>query len=87
MTIMAAMRMTAQPKLVSKTEFKIEKGIPLPRGAGRAAIYPFADLEVSDSVVLPMRARQAAYGWAKRNNRIFVCSPVDARNVRVWRTA
>jgi hypothetical protein len=79
--------MTAQPKIVSTTEYKIEKGVPLPRGAGRAGIYPFIELGVADSVVLPMRARQAAYSWAKRHSRTFVCSPVDARNVRVWRTA
>lgn len=75
--------------------FFIEKNIALPRGKivpeelGRPPIYPFADMEVGDSILGPTEMRTAAYAWAKRNapDWKMVTRSVGAFNVRVWRAA
>jgi hypothetical protein len=80
--------MTAAPKLVSTTAYKIEKNVPIPTSNGRGQRkYPFSELEIGDSVVIPSKSRSAAYSWAHLHSRRFVCKPVDADTIRVWRTA
>ena len=37
----------------SNTEVTIEKTVPMPRGTGRAIIYPWDEMEVGDSFFYP----------------------------------
>jgi hypothetical protein len=77
----------AQPKLVSNTEFKIEKGVPVPRGASGRNKFPFGQMEVGDSIVIPLASRAAAYSWANLHRPIRFTARIDGDTVRVWRTA
>lgn len=70
---------------------KIEKNIPIPAAAHRGArIWPFADMQVGDSVLIPMErakpARSAATTLGKRRGFRFVTRAVDG-GLRVWRSA
>ena len=79
----------AKPLLVSNTVYKIEKNIPIPfsSGQGRFPKYPFAQMQVGDSVLIPLNSRSAAYSWAKLHDRRFTCRPEGTKSVRVWRIA
>lgn len=72
---------------------RIEKNIPIPPRAR----FPFAELEVGDSFLVPadqvnwngrtsMVAR-VANTTGRRLNRKFVCRTNPDRSVRVWREA
>lgn len=85
--------MPAQPKIVATTEFKIEKGVPVPntaKGGGRVPHYPFAAMGVGDSFFVAGKTAATfsgtVAGWALRHNVKFMCRTVDG-GVRVWRTA
>jgi hypothetical protein len=79
-----------QPKLavVGEPLFKIEKGVPI-RGAA-ADVYPFRDMEVGDSFLVPSgsarQARNAAYMFGARNSVKFKSRAVSG-GLRVWRIA
>jgi len=72
------------------TKFVIEKGVPVaPPGN---SIYPFGELDVGDSFLLPTGAgnasafRRSASLWAARHGAKVTIRKVDG-GVRVWRTA
>lgn len=70
------------------TDFKIEKGIPAPAKRGK---YPFAEMEVGDSFLVPGAATSAEISSAVsyRKNRYqeqYICRSVDG-GLRVWRIA
>lgn len=52
-------------------EFRIEKGIPIPMKVGRTPIYPFVEMEVDDSVFIPIepytRSKHSMIANAARN--------------------
>jgi len=74
-------------------KYKIDRGIPLPqnRKRGRKASYPFADLEIGDSFLVPFAnvrtMRSAAYQARIRMDKTFYCAKEGQHSVRVWRTA
>ena len=71
-------------------QFKIEKDVPIPgKSVGRRCKYPFKDMEVGDSVLLPMQIKQV-------HSRLYHCRhqlgfKFTARSseggVRCWRIA
>ena len=64
--------------------YEIEKGIPMPAHTKRKPKYPWADMEVGDSFVVPGTRRPIppkalrADGWRWRTS-------VEEGGVRVWR--
>ena len=79
------------------TDYKIEKGVPLPPGAGRKGRnkYPWYEMEVGDSCFLPdadpRAVSQAASNVARRNNGLRFATRAVTENgvkgVRVWKIA
>lgn len=83
---------------------KIEANIPIPpRGPlvskGRPALYPFADMQIGDSFMVPikasdpqkqkrlaMRVTNAAYANARLHGKKYATRVMDG-GVRVWRVA
>lgn len=85
--------MATKPKLVSESEFKIEKGIPIPRSAHHRK-YPFANMSVGDSVFIPrgkwsdLAAAVTGICSAVRSYRDMKFTTrrdVENDGVRVWR--
>jgi hypothetical protein len=75
------------------TEFKIEKSISIPPTGvgGRVGKYPWAEMEVGDSLFIPGKTAYSMgstpSGWAARHPPYkFLCRTVDG-GVRVWRIA
>jgi hypothetical protein len=75
-------------------QFKIEKGVPLPSWqTGRAgqSKYPFADLQVGDSFLVPHFAKTSQMSaligrWQRtHSNQRFATRKVEGGGVRVWR--
>ena len=70
--------------------FKIEKGIPQPQGGGRFSLYPWQELEVGDSFMVPnaklstIRCSVARQNVGDKNGKKFRAANVDG-GVRVWR--
>lgn len=67
--------------------YRIEKNVPIPM---RGSPYPFAEMEVSDSVLVPEsvgeNARMAAHRHGKKFGKTFISRTVE-NGVRIWRTA
>ena len=72
-----------------KPTYAIEKNVPLPTsgGPGFPPKYPFGQMDVGDSVVVPKGGRTAAYVFAHRRNWRFACRPEGDDTFRVWRVA
>lgn len=69
-------------------EFLIETGIPIPERRHRDSKYPFAFMEVGDSVLLDMsvaRAGSVAKGIGKPRGFKFTVRKIAEGQVRVWR--
>lgn len=79
------------------SEIKIDKGVPVPsRGGGRRPKYPWARMEVGDSIFEPGVCQNTiagiARGWRNRNapdqmHRTKIVTENGVRGVRVWRIA
>lgn len=74
---------------VTKHDFAIEKNIPVPDWRVRAR-YPFKDMQVGDSFLIPQGDRKKVYPAASaagaRHGKKFAVRKVDD-GVRVWRVA
>lgn len=72
--------------MASNSEFKIERNIPIHRH--RHTKFPFAEMEIGDSFLLPdatsTNAATPAYKWAKANGWKFTARKLE-KGVRVWR--
>ena len=73
------------------SEFKIEKGVPMPDNRNYGATrYPFRQMEVGDSLFVPGQTTATFSGvpggWARRAGFKFACRTVEG-GVRVWRVA
>lgn len=76
------------------TQFVLERDVPIPKhtGRGRAATYPFRDMEVGDSFFVTTSrpkthpVRRAASAFAARHGGKF-CTRRTDEGVRVWRFA
>ena len=71
---------------------EIEKTIPIPRAHATRGKYPFHQMEIGDSFVVPVDRRIAASvacDWYKRKHGMkFVTRKTeDGKFVRVWRIA
>lgn len=75
--------------------YKIEAGIPLPvrtkkGGAGRKPKYPFADLKMGESFLVPNKTTMS-FGATVQTARKRTGFTLATRNVeggvRIWRTA
>lgn len=65
---------------------KVEKGIPIP------ARYPFNQMEVGDSFVVPMEITRyavstAAHRYGKKHGIKFTVRRMTDKTIRCWRTA
>lgn len=76
-----------------KSSVMIDKNIPIPKDAGRKGRrkYPFYEMEVGDSVFFEGQtrtgnARNAAYAWARNNNKEVSVRSVQG-GIRIWRIA
>lgn len=70
--------------------FKIEKNVPMPEGrTPRPVIWPFALMQVGDSVLIPAdkakAARTVAGQVSRRRDMKFITRAVED-GIRVWRT-
>lgn len=73
-------------KLATVSEFKIDRGVPVPAAGSGAQKYPFPQMAVGDSIVAPPGARTAAYNWGKANGgKKFRCRAEGPTAVRIWR--
>jgi hypothetical protein len=73
-------------------EFKIEKGVPLPlpRRPRRLAKYPFANLQVGDSFLVPGFSKNGQISgslanWAKAHPEWRFATRKVEGGLRVWR--
>ncbi len=70
-------------------EFKIEKGIPLPPVRRRMTLYPLANMEVGDSILVQEsdqgRIRSTIWQFARRNGVKFVSRKESDGAIRIWR--
>lgn len=77
-------------------EFKIEKNVPLETARARSSKYPFAQMEVGDSFLVPLNGtgesqfRAFAASWKAHKPKKFVSRTIKENGVRtgirVWRT-
>lgn len=69
-------------------EFKIEKNVPIPNGVAAKAKYPFADMDLGDSIHVPKerfgKARAAATAFGKYHQKKFA-GRRDGKGGRIWR--
>ena len=70
------------------TEIVLESGVSMPK-ARVVYAYPYEDMEVGDSFVVPIGARakvlNANYRAGRRLGRVFTAK-TEGDTVRVWRT-
>lgn len=74
--------------------FKIEKNIPLPNkgGRGRPLMYPFDQMDVNDSFLIPKGVNaksvsNAAGKYGKRHGKEFTTREIGNGRYRIWRTS
>ena len=70
--------------------YEIRSDIPIPEqtGSGRKAIYPFRQMKIGDSFVVPsISGRASAYAFAARNKDYrFASVRLEDGKYRIWRT-
>lgn len=67
------------------SEIKIEKGIPIPEVGGPCIKYPFRQMEIGDSFVVPKGVRTSLSGNAIRQGIQIKTKSISSTHVRVWR--
>lgn len=76
---------------MTNATFKIEKGVPITKQSngpsGAIPKYPFAAMEIGDSIAGPKMFVSAARSWFTNNGRKCVCRRQPDGSYRVWRTA
>lgn len=75
---------------MSSTVYIIEKGIPIQKSRIATSIYPFAQMEVGDSFLIPCgpkSARQNAIAAVERLGMDAVTRKQLDGSIRVWRVA
>jgi hypothetical protein len=75
--------------------YKIEKGIPIPQKLGRNPLWPFSQMEIKDSVFIPIEPYErknhslimnaARNAGNKKNPKWKFCSRRVEGGIRVWR--
>ena len=77
-------------------DFKIEKNVPIPehRGRKKGFKYPWEEMQVGDSILIPKKRRSSAgsssdyYSRTKENNEVKFTSRIEEVQpdmVRFWR--
>ena len=81
--------MSEAPKIVVETEYKIDKGVPVPAGA-RYQKYPFKSMEIGDSFFVPGGTNKThgsiTSGAQKALGHKYTIRQVEG-GLRVWRVA
>jgi hypothetical protein len=67
-----------------RSEFKIEKNIPIPRRRG-GFLQTMREMEIGDSVLIPLQVRNSVSTTAKRLNIELTSKKINDKEVRVWR--
>lgn len=76
----------------SRSEIPVETHVPLPTREHRHhnAKYPFGEMDVGDSFVIPegseLSCKYAAYAYGRRWGKTFAVRKQDDGRVRLWRT-
>ena len=74
---------------MGQSEFKIEKGVPIPKKGREKKVWPFDEMAVGDSFFVTAdlhgRAQTAASWYSRRDRKKFTVRKVDG-GYRVWRT-
>ncbi|MCB0654464.1 MAG: hypothetical protein KDC85_24505 [Saprospiraceae bacterium] len=68
-------------------EYKIEKNVPVPKRPGRNKKYPFDEMDIGDSVVVPAKGQASAYNYARIHKVKFRCVRQEDGQFRIWRVA
>jgi hypothetical protein len=67
----------------------IEKGVPIPTGTRASARYPFATMEIGDSILVPgtskQLARSHALNFKKTNPGWDYKTRTTNEGMRIWR--
>jgi hypothetical protein len=67
--------------------YKIEKGIPMPdRHPLKGIAEIMRQMEIGDSIVVPMSGRTNMRNYATRTNIQIITKKINEKEVRVWRT-
>jgi hypothetical protein len=76
--------------------YVVDKDVPIPAARGAYSKYPFGDVEVGDSFIVPPgdidprvvanRVQVAAKGFGRRNGMLFTTRSTS-QGVRVWRVS
>ena len=71
---------------------KIDKNIPFLPYKRSGAKYPWAEMEIGDSIFFISKDKStdrkiatAALQWGRRNNRKFAVRKINKKGFRVWR--
>jgi hypothetical protein len=66
---------------------KIEKGVPLPqpRGAANGVTKVMRQMEIGDSIIIPLVSRANVRNYGLRLGIHFVTRKISETEVRVWR--
>lgn len=71
---------------------EIEKNIPIPRSHAEGVKYPFPQMEIGDSFVVPIDRRvavcMACLRYKEKHGKQFTTRKTeDGKSIRVWRIA
>jgi len=72
-------------------KFAIDKGIPIQKLSKQRTPWPWADMEVGDSILIPSRlaskAATSAHAWGERSDpvRKFTSRQQPDNQHRIWR--
>lgn len=70
--------------------FEIEKFVPIPVGYAKKKKYPFAEMEIGDSILFcgsdMKKARSYSHAFGVRHGMKFVTRLVDG-GMRIWRVS
>lgn len=73
--------------------YAIDKSVPLPErfGRGRTAIYPFGEMAVGESFLVPRpdahNARTAVVKWKARHSGWGYATRSESGGLRIWRSS
>lgn len=66
---------------------EIEKGMPMPERRIGGLAKTLLSMAVGDSIVLPLKSRNALQSNKPKDMRKFVSRSISDTEIRVWRTA
>lgn len=71
------------------TDFKIDKGVPIPDDIDMGTLPPLRTLSVGESIAFPLTIRKSVQTVASKHKRLygteFTVKKVNEQTARVWR--